>query len=102
MKFCKSCESVMKKDIKDGTILFKCHCGESEPGKPHDHCIATVKLNQGSSTQLHESLIKYAGQDKTALVVEKKCNKCGRDYMRHVSTPVNEISYYVCECGEIY
>ena len=102
MKFCKLCESVMKKEVKDGTIVFKCHCGETEEGSPYDCCIVTVKLSQDADAQMHGSLIKYAGQDKTALIVEKKCNKCDRLYMRHVSIPVTEVSRYVCVCGEIY
>lgn len=101
MKFCKVCESFMVKEVHNNKIMFVCHCGEYEQGQPDDHCILFVKLGQSSNNQLYGSLIKSAKYDRTVLLVDKKCSKCGKSYMKHISTPVNEISYYVCECGEV-
>jgi len=101
MKFCTTCSSCMKREIKNNEVIYTCYCGITIHGDNNDTCIHEEKFVNTQTIEQYSNIIKNSAFDKTANLIKKTCDKCNRNYMTHIIISDDEISIYTCKCGNI-
>lgn len=87
-------------DTASGSVVFVCNrCGRQEAGNADDAQIASGVFSSSEQTTMYQTLIETASLDRTNLVVAKKCDKCGLDYMTQIRVGESEVVIYKCKCG---
>lgn len=98
VKFCPSCDMLLRREIVDGRVAFECHCGERVEGRPEDLLVSTQTLSTAETFEKFDYFLAHAARDPVNLRVEIPC-KCGLPYMTHVRLGKEEVPSYLCDCG---
>lgn len=100
MKFCQECLSKMtKKTNAAGAIVFHCHCGSTEPGRPDDTLMAEGTYEKAENDQTHDVFIDNSPHDLAGNKVMKTCPDCNLDFVTMIRIGTNEMTMYSCSCG---
>ena len=99
MRFCPTCNLVMRRDPSTGVVKFHCSCGYEEVGTPADARIEGKQLTSSETTEMYENLLKTAAHDRVNQLVHRLCKACGLDYMTQVRVGKAEAIIYKCKCG---
>jgi DNA-directed RNA polymerase subunit M/transcription elongation factor TFIIS len=101
MKFCQYCNSAMKMEVINSTVIFNCCCKNSVKGEDDDLCIYEENYAVSSNIQDYNKLLKNIAQDPTINTIYNKCKKCGSEYMGQIRITENETIFRVCTCGHV-
>ena len=101
MNFCKQCQSILTKEIRqDGSISFICSCLTEQPGIPADTLIYEEFL--GPVDVAHrEVFIENSPYDPAGAVIKRDCPQCGLDFMTLIRVGQAESVIYTCTCGAV-
>ncbi len=100
MKFCKTCERVMIRDLSGEKVEFICTiCGDKEFGDEWDSRIFGEVFHEGETLEKYEVFISNAANDRVNQLVEKRCVQCGLDYMTQIRLGNKEMVIWKCKCG---
>lgn len=99
VKFCASCDMLLRREIADGRVWFECDCGEKVEGAPGDLLVSTQTLSSAETFEKFAYFLANAARDSVNLRVEIPCAKCGLPYMTHVRLGEEEVPSYLCDCG---
>ena len=102
MKFCPSCESVMRQSMATGRVVFHCEvCSTEVEGQASDTLIFSGVIETGieSEEQKYARLLVNAAHDPSNEKVHRTCPKCGLDYMTQIRVGSRELIIFKCKCG---
>ena len=93
VKFCDKCNSIMRLNTTTGILKFICiKCDNFVIGNEMDSSISQIKYNIAS--EKNYDVLKY---DPTIKTINKKCDNCGKEYMKIIRLANKKIKY-ICSC----
>lgn len=99
MRFCEVCDRAMVRNISTGKVVYRCVCGNSIPGAPHEARLGGASFTTAETTEMYERLISNAPADRTGQLVLRDCTACGLNYMTLLRIGPAETIIYACKCG---
>ena len=95
MKFCPSCQSTTKVDLKNATFVCT-NCHEATPIKGLEE-LRREKTYIASDPSIYD--LNLSARDKINARVDKQCEKCKSPFM--VSAQLHDSFVLVCDCGRL-
>ncbi len=99
IKFCDKCSRVMERSYKDDDVIFTCYCGEMIIGSDEDRQIFIHYEETENTMEMYSYLIETAALDRTCAKVLRECEQCSAPFMCLVRLGSEELTLFVCKCG---
>jgi hypothetical protein len=99
MRFCFVCDRAMVRGTHVGRVMYRCSCGCSISGTPHESRLGGASFTSAETTEMYGRLISNAPFDRTGQLVQRDCPDCGLNYMTLLRIGAAETVIMACKCG---
>jgi DNA-directed RNA polymerase subunit M/transcription elongation factor TFIIS len=102
MKFCKLCNNILRTNIYNEELAFKCnYCHKIYKSEPKD--TLRYEFSKNSNLGIYERQLKTAQHDPTNIKAFINCTKCKHYVCKQVELEADLKLFNVCEkCGNIW